>query len=111
MGENLSGHLDDILNRIRAKAPEASFKAMEHLRQVAVDRTPIETGNLRDSAETIPAPMGASVYFPGPYARYQHYELDLKHEEGEALYLLNSVVSESDTVVGILAQELGECFD
>lgn len=111
MPENLSEHLDDILGRIRAAAPQASFKAMEHLREVAVSRAPLETGNMRAEAETIPGPMGASVYFPGPYSRYQHYELQLRHEEGQALYLAQSVATESDAVIGILNAELADCFD
>ena len=111
MPENLSEHLDDILGRIRAAAPQACLKAMEHLREVAVSRAPLETGNMRSEAETIPAPMGASVYFPGPYSRYQHYELQLRHEEGQALYLLNSVQTETDSVVSIVSEELRECFD
>jgi len=111
MPENLSEHLDEILGRIRAAAPQASFKAMEHLREVAVSRAPLESGKMRAEAETIPSPMGASVYFPGPYSRYQHYELQLRHEEGQALYLESAVMSETDAVVSIVGDELRECFD
>lgn len=111
MGETFSVHLDEITDAVREAIPAASFKAMEHLRGVAVERTPIETGNLRAEAETKPEPNGASVYYPGPYARYQHYEI-LRHERGgERLYLTTSVLSETPKILEILAQELRKVIE
>jgi len=111
MGETFSIHLDKVTDAVLAAIPAASFKAMEHLRQVAVSRTPIETGDLRSSAETRPAPNGASVYFAGPYGRYQHYEF-LHHERGgERLYLSSSVLSETPKVLEILTQELSKVIE
>jgi hypothetical protein len=111
MGETFSVHLDNVTDAVLEAIPNASFKAMEHLRQVAVERTPIETGNLRAEAETIPHPNGASVYYPGPYARYQHYEI-LRHERGgERLYLEKSVLSETEKVLEILATELRKVIE
>lgn len=111
MGETFSIHLDKVTDAVLAAIPNASFKAMEHLRQVSVERTPIETGNLRAEASTLPAPDGASVYYPGPYARYQHYEL-LRHEHGgERLYLEKSVISETPKVLEILTQELSKVIE
>lgn len=110
MGETFSVHLDHIDDAVTAAIPGAAFKAMEHVRQVAVSRTPIETGDLRTSAETKPEPNGASVYFPGPYARYQHYEI-LRHEEGQRLYLQSAVESEAPKVIEILTTELRKVID
>lgn len=111
MGETFSVHLDEITDAVREAIPAASFKAMEHLRQVAVNRTPIETGDLRASAETRATPNGADVYYPGPYSRYQHYEI-LRHERGgQRLYLEASVLSETPKVLEILAQELRKVIE
>ena len=111
MGETFSVHLDEISDAVREAIPAASFKAMEHLRQVAVNRTPIETGDLRTSAETKPAQNGASVYYPGPYSRYQHYEI-LRHENGgQRLYLESAVISETPKVLEILATELAKVIE
>ena len=51
MGETFSIHLDKVTDAVLAAIPAASFKAMEHLREVAVNRTPIESGDLRTSAD------------------------------------------------------------
>jgi hypothetical protein len=112
MGETFSIHLDKVTEAVIAAIPEATFKAMEHLRQVAVERTPIESGDLRASAavaNTIDR-KGAVVNYAGPYARYQHYEL-LRHEQGERLYLEKSVLSETPKVLEILTQELSKVIE
>lgn len=92
--------------RLMAAAPAATFKAAEHLREVAVNRAPIETGNLRASAEVRPIDDGAEVRFPGPYARRQEFELSWHHEVGQALYLTSSVLSEKRACIDIMAAEL-----
>jgi hypothetical protein len=104
-------HLEQITDEVIAAMPAAAFKAMEHLREVAVSKTPIETGNLRSEAEVKPNPKGAEVYFPGPYARYQHFELQLRHEAGQALYLEQPLVQETPRILEIVAQELRKVIE
>jgi len=112
MGETFSIHLDQITEAVIAAIPEATFKAMEHLREVAVNRTPLETGDLRAGASTVNSidKKGSSVYYPGPYARYQHYEI-LRHEVGQRLYLESAVISETPKIIEILTQELGKVIE
>ncbi|MFJ4286405.1 hypothetical protein ACIPY0_12235 [Paenarthrobacter nicotinovorans] len=105
MGETFSVHLDAIDDAVEAAIPAASFKAMEHLRQVAVNRTPLESSDLRGSAYVHATPDGADVIYDSVYARYQHYEI-LRHEVGQRLYLEASVVSETPKVIEILTAEL-----
>jgi hypothetical protein len=104
--DNFSIYLDEITQNVVDAIPGAAFKGMEHLREVAVSKTPMDTGNLRGEAATLPAPDGASVYYPGPYARYQHYELQLRHEVGQALYLEQPLVQETEAILEIVASEL-----
>jgi hypothetical protein len=104
-------HLQQITDEVIAAVPEASAKGMEYLRGVAVSKTPIETGNLRSEAEVKAHPDGAEVYYPGPYARYQHYELQLRHEDGQALYLEQPLVTETPAILAIVAQELRKHID
>ncbi len=111
MGETFSIHLDEITDAVREALPGATFKAMEHLRQVAVSKTPIETGDLRASASVEPIPDGAKVYYPGPYARAQHYRLDYRHEEGQALYLEQPLVQETPKILEIVANDLRAVLD
>jgi len=113
MGENFSIHVDKITDELMEAIPAATFKAMEHLREVAVSKTPIETGDLRASASVTNMidKHGARVYYPGPYARYQHYRLDLRHEEGQALYLEQPLVQETPKILEIVATELRRVLD
>lgn len=111
MGETFSIHVDKITDEMIAAIPAAAFKAMEHLREVAVSKTPLETGDLRTSASVEPIPNGAKVYYPGPYARYQHYVLDLRHEVGQALYLEQPLVQETPKILEIVATDLGRVLD
>lgn len=112
MGETFSVHVDKITEAMITAIPEAAFKAMEHLHQVAVERTPLQDGDLRGNSATLNTTdrHGATVMFLGPYARYQHYEL-LRHEVGERLYLEKSVLSETPKVLEILTQELSKVIE
>jgi hypothetical protein len=109
-------HLQQITEEVIAAIPEAAAKGMEHLRLVAVNKTPLETGHLRGSAEVKPDPMGAEVYFPGPYARYQEYGVshhgkELHHEVGQSFYLISSLMQETPTVLAIVTEELSKHID
>jgi hypothetical protein len=111
MSDRFSVYLDEITDKVVAAIPAAAFKAMEHVRGVAVERTPLESGNLRDEAATLPTDTGARVYYPGPYARYQEYGVsedgkELRHEVGQSFYLVTAITEETSAVLEILATEL-----
>jgi hypothetical protein len=112
MGETFSIHLDKVTDAVIAAIPEATFKAMEHVREVAVSKTPLETGDLRAGAATVNSidKKGASVYYPGPYGRYQEYEI-LRHEVGQRLYLTSTIIQEAPKVLEILATELSKVIE
>jgi hypothetical protein len=110
MGETFSIHLDEVTDAVLAAIPAASFKAMTHVHGVAVNRTPLQDGNLRGESYVESTPAGADIVYPGPYARYQHYEI-LRHEVGERLYLEKSVLSETPKALEILAQELRKVIE
>ncbi|MBO1269607.1 HK97 gp10 family phage protein [Arthrobacter cavernae] len=101
--------LDGITERVEAAIPGAAFKAMEHVRQVAVNRTPLEDGDLRTSASVVPTPEGANVVYDSVYSRYQEYE-HLHHEVGQRLYLTTTIIGEAPKVMGILTSELGKAI-
>lgn len=102
-------HLDQITAEVIAAIPQAAAKGMEHLRTVAVSKTPIETGNLRGSEEVKVHDDGAEVYVPGPYARRQHFELSWRHEHGgQALYLEQPLVQETPKILQIVTDELSK---
>lgn len=113
MGDQFSIYLDEITQNVVDAIPGAAFKAMEHVRGVAVSKTPIETGNLRAEASTVNTVegRGAAVYYPGPYARYQEYGVsesgkELRHEVGQSFFLVTSILQETPAVLEIVATEL-----
>lgn len=110
MGETFSVHLDQITDAVIAAIPAAAFKAMEHVRGVAVNRTPLESGDLRTSASVSNTPEGANVTYDSVYARYQEYEI-LRHDVGQRLYLTSSILSEAPKVIEILATELRKVIE
>ncbi len=95
---------------VETAAPAAVMLAAEFIRGEAVERAPVETGHLRQSAEVrLIGPATAEVSFPGPYARYQHFELQLRHPRGgQALYLEEPLVTMSGHAVELMAQVLRE---
>ncbi|XAS66544.1 hypothetical protein V3C33_13740 [Micrococcaceae bacterium Sec5.7] len=109
--EGFEAMLDSITDAVEAGIPAAAFKAMEHVREVAVSRAPLETGDLRASASTELTQDGAKVTFPGPYARRQEYELDYRHETGQALYLTSTIIQEEQAVLDIVAAELRKVIE
>jgi len=107
---DLSG-IDEITARIEEAAPFAVVRAAQHVRGVAAELTPKQSGHLVDSADvTAIDDHTARVYYPGPYARYQHYELQLKHEHGQALYLEQPIVTEADACTQIMADTIREAM-
>ena len=108
--QGFDAYFDAIDEAVEAAIPAAAFKAMEHVRQVAVNRTPLEDSDLRNSASVEPTPEGADVVYNSVYARYQHYEI-LRHEVGERLYLSTAVLTETPKVFEILASEIGKAID
>jgi len=87
----------------------AVARAAEHIRATAVELAPIREGNLRASAGVTVFDHTATVKFPGPYARYQHFELELRHPRGgQALYLEQPMNTEVEKVTQIMADTLKE---
>src|SRR6478609_5753083 len=108
MSLRIERHLDlsklDI--DIAAVTPQAVAAAGEHIRGVSVSRTPVETGRLAGSAavhlDHQDGDATASITYDGPYARYQHERLDLRHETGQAKFLESALISEADTALDMI---------
>lgn len=108
--DGFEAFLDSVAARVEEAIPAAAYKAMTHLHGVAVERTPLESGNLREESYVESTPEGANVVYPGPYARWQHYEI-LRHEVGQRLYLSSAVESETPKVMEILTEEIHRAIE
>lgn len=105
-------HLDELVGNVTAAAPFAVGRAAEHIRAVSTTLAPILTGTLRAEAEVKAISHHEfRVYYPGPYARYQHYGLDFKHPQGgQALYLQQPMVTEAEQCFQIMADTIREAM-
>jgi hypothetical protein len=88
---------------IRKAAAEGLADAAEVVKQEAIQRAPLETGELRNSAGTASDGLEAAVYFDTPYAVIQHEAVGYHHQDGEAKYLENAVTATKATVAQVIA--------
>lgn len=110
--------MDDVEARIEAALPEATFKAMEHIRTVTTPKVPYETGNLAGSgAVSNTGPTSAQIYYPGPYARYQEYGISkngkpLRHERGgQSYFLMTTMVQEQENALAVAAKVIRDAIE
>lgn len=97
----------DALTRAVSEASKQGVRlAAEHLRTVAVQRTPLETGTLRNSAKVTADGTRAAVSYNTKYAVKQHEELGYAHKDGQAKYLESATVSEKETMLQIIGQQI-----
>jgi hypothetical protein len=80
----------------------------EHIRAVSVDRTPLDTAALRNSATAShdPDSLTAAVSYDTPYAARQHEELTWHHRTGQAKFLESALASERDTVARLIQAQI-----
>lgn len=96
--------------KLDAVIPAALAEGIEHIRAASAPLVPIETGRLVGSASVnVDAENDtASISYEGPYARYQHERLDLRHEHGQAKYLEQPMTTEKDKALDIVAHRIRE---
>lgn len=110
--------------RTDASADKAVLTGMEALRAIVTPLVPIDTGRLVGSAdvglggvgvdETLP--HTAHLYFPGPYALYQHegvyfrrpayYGAPLHHNHGQSFFLIQPAVTHAQEIIDIVGHEV-----
>jgi hypothetical protein len=110
MADSFEDALDGLDARVQAALTPAIAKALEHVRGVAVELTPKESGHLAGSAGVTGEGMEGQLLYPGPYARNQHYSLDFRHTNGQALFLEQPMITEAPKVFQILSDEIGKVF-
>lgn len=110
--EGFEALLSSIATNVDGAVPFAAGRAAEHIRGVSTGLAPILTGDLRASAEVKAVSHSEfRVYYPGPYARYQHYGLDFRHPQGgQALYLQQPMLTEAEKCFQIMADTIREAM-
>ncbi|MCP3799745.1 hypothetical protein NLX83_10795 [Allokutzneria sp. A3M-2-11 16] len=80
----------------------------EHVRAVSVDRAPLDTAALRNSATAShdADSLTAAVSYDTPYAARQHEELTWHHREGGPKYLESALASEREVVARLIQAQI-----
>lgn len=101
---------DQVAKQIEQACETAARRSAEHLKERAVQRTPVETGALRNSAKvTTDKNVAAVAYGFGETADYavkQHEEVGYAHTDGEAKFLENAMRAERGNIQNIIAEEV-----
>ena len=80
--------------RICRAGRNGAVQGMQKVLQLAKEKVPVDTGNLRDSGHLEETRDGARAMFDAPYALYVH-EMDMHHERGERKYLENALMEQA----------------
>lgn len=109
-----------------AKLPAAVLQGARYLHSVVTPLVPVETGNLVGAGDVGPgaAPgdtisnpdRTAHLYYPGPYALYQHegvyfrrpahYGAPLTHEHGESFFLERPTAQHAEEILAVIQDAL-----
>lgn len=81
--------------------------AGEALLDEAKARTPVESGELRDSGAVTVHGDEATIGFDAIYAVRQHFRADFVHDNGEAFFLQNAAADFGPQMEQILAETIG----
>lgn len=75
------------LKKLEALCKDASAEAAEALAEAARERTPVDTGALRESCHVTQEGDEAAVSYDAPYALYVHEHTWVSHPVGQAKFL------------------------
>lgn len=102
--------LESLGTEYQARLGAGLLKAGLKLQREAQLRVPVDTGNLKASAETRLKRAGkkssATVIFTANYALFVHERLDIAHQVGEAKYLENAYEENKDLLYRLIRMEL-----
>ncbi len=91
---------------ILAAAQRGLEDAAEVVKQESIQRTPKETGALRNDCSTASGHLEAVVFYTLVYAVAQHEGLGFRHEHGEAKFLENALIATRGVVGQVIAQSI-----
>lgn len=119
-------HFDRIKAENAARADDAVLAAMSYMHGEVTPLVPVQSGELAGSGDVglgvIDGPTGpnehvAHLYYPGPYALYQHEGVyfrrpahvgaPLTHTHGESFFLIRPMIQNADTAIDIVRERMG----
>jgi hypothetical protein len=107
--DGLTWHGDEILEAITESSDRGLRLGGEVILATSSRYVPHETGDLSRSGEVSVEPGKVAISYDRPYAVRQHEDMTAKHDDGRrAKYLEKAAHDEGDTVLALLARELGQ---
>lgn len=92
----------DLAALLRQGVEDGVREAADHIIDVAKENTPVDTGELRDSAEVEASGSSATMSFEAPYALYVHENMRDQHATGGAKFLEKAMASERGKALEIV---------
>lgn len=101
--EKVLGNLDKQVAKIEGLTMEGLLEAGLKVQRVAQQRTPVDTGNLKNSAYTRKdGKLRVAIGFGAAYAIFVHEDLEARHETGQAKFLESALRDNRDAILKIL---------
>jgi hypothetical protein len=119
-------HFDRLKVETAERADEAVLAAMSYMHGEVTPLVPVQSGELAGSGDVglgvIDGATGAGehvahLYYPGPYALYQHegvyfrrpahFGAPLTHTHGESFFLIRPMIQNAETALDIVRQRMG----
>lgn len=103
--------LGALASTVPAAARAGALLAGEYLRGLAVEQTPVEMGDLRNSSSVEPyGDTGARVVYDSVYAAYQH-EVPMNHPRGgKDHYLSDPLRDNARDIVRMMGQPIRDAI-
>jgi hypothetical protein len=119
-------HFDELKAEMAAKADEAVLAGMSYMHGIVTPDVPVASGDLVGSGDVGLGVVGgaqvegdhvAHLYYPGPYALYQHegryfrrpahYGNLLSHTHGKSFFLILPMLTHDEDVIDLVRQRMG----
>lgn len=104
-------NLNKFILNTKGRTQEGIMAALLHIEKAAIAKTPVDTGNLRNSfyrknlvfKDNFPA---GEIGNTAEYALYVHENLESKHPVGEAKFLEKAIVENSRVILDIIVSRI-----
>lgn len=101
--EQIAMDLSKKIREIEGATVTGLYKAGLMIEREAIERTPKDTGNLRNSFKTIRHEKDVEIKNTADYALKVHEDLQARHLIGEAKYLENAIKAKTGDALKIIA--------
>lgn len=104
-------NLNETIREIENKSTLGIKKALMFIEKEAAKRTPVDTGNLRNSfykktLKLINGNPAGEIGNTAEYAVYVHENLESHHRVGEAKFLESAIIENKNKILSIISENI-----